>query len=44
LIYPEIATATGIPEEIITHFLSPLTGSRGGITVGNPQLKQEIDK
>jgi len=41
LTYPQIANATGIYKEIIKRFLKPLTGSYSGITINNPDLKDD---
>ncbi len=39
--YPEIADATGIDNDDVRIFVYPLTGNPSGITVGNPNLKEE---
>ncbi len=43
LTYPQIAHATGIDKYDVRIFVYPLTGSTGGITVGNPELEQGTD-
>ena len=41
LTYAQIASATGTDKEYIKLFLKPLTGSHGGITIVNSELKNE---
>ncbi len=43
LTYPEIAVATGIDKDYVRIFVYPLSGSTGGITVGNRDLEQGTD-
>jgi len=44
LTYPEIAVACGVDKQDVRIFVYPLSGSTGGITVGNPELESGTRK